>query len=157
MFVGVVPDLWYFRDTKGDGKADVKRKVLTGFERDRAGEAMLNSFRWGLDNRFHVSTSAAGGNVKLAEEKDAKVFNVKGQGFLFDPRTLKFEMVAGSAQHGMSMDDWGRKFTCDNSNPCHLLMYDGRYLAKNPYVQAPPPLFVHIVSLHPPAFPAPWR
>ena len=40
----------------------------------------------------------------------------------------------------MSMDDWGRKFTCDNSNPCHLLMYDGRYLLSNPYVQAPPPM-----------------
>jgi putative heme-binding domain-containing protein len=65
---------------------------------------------------------------------------VRGQGFLFDPRTLKFELFAGSAQHGMSMDDWGRKFTCDNSNPAHLLMYDGRYLLKNPYVQAPSPL-----------------
>ena len=64
----------------------------------------------------------------------------RSQGFLFDPRSLKFELVAGSAQHGMSMDDWGRKFTCDNSNPAHLLMYDGRYLLKNPYVQAPPPL-----------------
>jgi len=40
----------------------------------------------------------------------------------------------------MSMDDWGRKFTCDNSNPVHMLMYDGRYLLKNPYVQAPPPM-----------------
>jgi putative heme-binding domain-containing protein len=65
---------------------------------------------------------------------------VRGHGFLFDPRTLKFELVAGSGQHGMSMDDWGRKFTCDNSNPSHMLMYDGRYLLKNPYVQAPPPM-----------------
>jgi putative membrane-bound dehydrogenase-like protein len=140
LFVGAVPHIYYLKDTKGTGKADVKKIIYTGFARDKAGEAMLNSFRWGLDNRFHVSTSAAGGDVKLAEAKDARVFNVKGQGFLFDPRSLKFELVAGSAQHGMSMDDWGRKFTCDNSNPCHLLMYDGRYLLKNPYVQAPPPL-----------------
>lgn len=140
VFVGAVPHILYLKDTKGTGKADVRKIVYTGFARDKAGEAMLNSFRWGLDNRFHVSTSAAGGNVKLAEAKDAQVYNVRGQGFLFDPRTLKFELVAGSGQHGMSMDDWGRKFTCDNSNPCHLLMYDGRYLLKNPYVQAPPPM-----------------
>ena len=38
----------------------------------------------------------------------------------------------------MSMDDWGRKFVCDNSNPVHMVMYDGRYVARNPYVQAPP-------------------
>ena len=130
VFVGSVPDILYLKDTDGDGKADVRKVVYTGFGRDKAGEAMLNSFRWGLDNRFHVSTSAAGGNVKRAELKDAQVFNVRGQGFLFDPRTLKFELVAGSGQHGMSMDDWGRKFTCDNSNPCHLLMYDGRYLLR---------------------------
>lgn len=143
VFVGAVPNIYYLKDTTGRGKADVKKIIYTGFGRDKAGEAMLNSFRWGLDNRFHISTSAAGGNVKLAEAKDAQVFNVRGQGFLFDPRTLKFELVAGSAQHGMSMDDWGRKFTCDNSNPCHMLMYDGRYLLKNPYVQAPAP-FVNI-------------
>lgn len=140
VFVGAVPHIWYLKDTKGTGKADVKKIIYTGFGRDKAGEAMLNSFRWGLDNRFHVSTSAAGGNVKLAEAKDPKVFNVKGNGFLFDPRSLQFELIAGSGQHGMSMDDWGRKFTCDNSNPAHLLMYDGRYLLKNPYVQAPPPM-----------------
>jgi len=144
LFVGSVPNIYYLKDTKGTGKADLKKIVYTGFGRDKAGEAMLNSFRWGLDNRFHVSTSAAGGNVKLAEAKDAKVFNVKGHGFLFDPRTLQFELVAGSAQHGMSMDDWGRKYTCDNSNPVHLIMYDGRYLLKNPYVQAPSPL----VNIH---------
>ena len=140
LFVGAVPNIYYLKDTKGTGKADVRKIIYTGFARDKAGEAMLNSFRWGLDNRFHVSTSAAGGNVKLAEAKDAQVFNVRGHGFLFDPRTLQFELIAGSGQHGMSMDDWGRKFTCDNSNPCHLLMYDGRYLLKNPYVQAPPPM-----------------
>jgi putative membrane-bound dehydrogenase-like protein len=140
VFVGAVPNIYYLKDTNGTGKADLRKIIYTGFSRDKAGEAMLNSFRWGLDNRFHVSTSAAGGNVKLADAKDAKTFNVKGQGFLFDPHTLRFEMVAGSGQHGMSMDDWGRKFTCDNSNPAHMLMYDGRYLLKNPYVQAPPPM-----------------
>jgi putative membrane-bound dehydrogenase-like protein len=153
VFVGAVPHIWYLKDTKGTGKADVRKIVYTGFSRDKAGEAMLNSFRWGLDNRFHVSTSAAGGNVKLAEAKDPKTYSVKGHGFLFDPQSALdpklrlgsgFELVAGSGQHGMSMDDWGRKFTCDNSNPCHLLMYDGRYLLKNPYVVAPAPM----VNIH---------
>ena len=38
----------------------------------------------------------------------------------------------------MSLDDWGRTFVCDNSDPFHLIMYDSRYLARNPYLQAPP-------------------
>src|SRR5687767_7068238 len=64
VFVGAVPHIWYLKDTKGTGKADLRKIIYTGFARDKAGEAMLNSFRWGLDNRFHVSTSAAGGAVK---------------------------------------------------------------------------------------------
>lgn len=144
LFVGSVPHIYYLKDTKGTGKADLKEIVYTGFGRDKAGEGMLNSFRWGLDNRFHVSTSAAGGTITRAGVKDAQAYNVRGHGFRFDPLTLKFELVAGSAQHGMSLDDFGRTFTCDNSNPAHLLMYDGRYLTKNPYVQAPAPL----VNIH---------
>ena len=62
VYVGSAPDLLYLKDTDGDGKADMRRVVLTGFGTDRAGEGMLNSFRWGLDNRFHISTSLDGGS-----------------------------------------------------------------------------------------------
>src|SRR5262249_40764188 len=134
VFVGSVPNIWYLKDTDGDGKADIKKLIYTGFARDKAGEAMFNSFRWGLDNRIHVATSSAGGQVKLADAKDARPISVRGQAFLFDPRTFNFEVAACTGQHGMSMDDWGRKFTCDNSNPGLLLLYDSRYLLRNPYV-----------------------
>lgn len=137
IFVGTVPDILYCKDTKKDGKADVRVKVFTGFARDKAGEAMLNSFRWGLDNRFHVSTSLAGGLVRRADQPDAKPVNVRSQGFLFDPRTKNFELTSGGGQHGMSMDDWGRTFVCANSDPMHMIMYDGRYVARNPYLTAP--------------------
>ena len=138
VFVGAVPNILYLKDTDGDGKADVRQVVYTGFAKDRAGEAMLNSFRWGLENRFHVSTSNAGGVVRPADAKDDAGVNVRSQGFLFDPATRRFELTSGGGQHGMSMDDWGRKFVCDNSNPCHMIMYDARYVANNPDVQAPP-------------------
>src|SRR3984957_16814627 len=58
LFVGAVPNIFYLKDTDGDGKADIRKIIYTGFARDKAGEAMMNSFRWGLDNRFHLSTSA---------------------------------------------------------------------------------------------------
>jgi putative membrane-bound dehydrogenase-like protein len=137
IFVGSVPDILYCKDTDGDGKADVRKAVFTGFGRDHAGEAMLNSFRWGLDNRFHLSTSLAGGDVRRGDAKEARPVSIRGQGFLFDPATLDFELTSGGGQHGMSLDDWGRAFVCDNSNPIHLIMYDARYLARNPYLPAP--------------------
>ncbi|MCH8828649.1 MAG: cytochrome C, partial [Planctomycetes bacterium] len=137
VFIGSVPDLLFCKDTNGDGKADVREIVFTGFARDKAGEAMLNSFRWGLDNRVHLSTNLAGGSVKASTNRKAKPVSVRGRGFLFDPRTRKFELTSGGGQHGMSMDDWGRKFVCSNSNPAQLLMYDGRYLSRNPFMSAP--------------------
>src|ERR1019366_3413787 len=90
LFVGAVPNILYLKDTNGDGKADVRKIVYTGFARDKAGEAMMNSFRWGLDNRLHLSTSAAGGKVKPASQAASQRggLEVRGQGFLFDPRTV---------------------------------------------------------------------
>lgn len=137
IFVGAVPHLLYCKDTDGDGRADIRRPVFSGFGRDPAGEGMLNSFRWGLDNRFHVSTSLAGGEVRAANKEEAKAVSIRGQGFLFDPRSAKFELTSGGGQHGMTLDDQGRTFVCDNSNPIHFLMYDGRYIARNPTVEAP--------------------
>src|SRR5262249_27006441 len=137
VFVGAVPNILYAKDTDGDGKADVRRVVFTGFSRDAGGEAMFNSFRWLFDNRIHVQTSYSGGQVRHAERKDAKPASVRGQGFLFDARTEEFEVVSGGGQHGMSMDDWGRTFVCTSHDPVFLIMYDRRYLARNPYLEAP--------------------
>ncbi|MDA1053448.1 MAG: c-type cytochrome [Planctomycetota bacterium] len=138
LFVGDAPDLLYVKDTDGDGQADSRQVVFTGFGTDAAGEAHLNSIRWGFDNRFHLSTSLSGGDIRVASDPEAAAVSVRGRGFIFDPRDLtKFELTSGGGQHGMSMDNWGRKFVCSNSVPAQMLMYDDRYLARNPSLQAP--------------------
>ncbi len=143
VYVGAVPNILYCKDATGAGRADLRKPIYTGFNSDPSGEGRLNSFHWGLDNRFHVSTSLAGGEVRPADEPAAKPTSVRGQNFLFDPRSGAFALTSGGGQHGMSMDDWGRTFTCGNSDPVNLLMYDRRYIARNPYLQ-PPPASVNI-------------
>lgn len=138
VFVGDAPDLLYLKDTDGDGKADERRTVLTGFGSDKAGEAHLNSFRWGFDNRFHISTNLSGGDVRVAADESAKPVSVRRRGILLDPRDLSnFTLTSGGGQHGMSMDDFGRKFVCSNSVPAQTLVYDDRYVARNPHLAAP--------------------
>ncbi|MBI1313618.1 c-type cytochrome [bacterium] len=163
VFVGDAPDLLYLKDTDGDGRADRRDVVFSGFATDKAGESHLNSIRWGLDNRFHLSTSLAGGNIVATAAKDAKPVSVRGRGFIFDPRDLtKFELTSGGGQHGMSMDNWGRKFTCGNSEPGLSYMYDDRYVARNPQLKAPAVMvditpegkFTHLFRISPPE---PWR
>lgn len=162
VFVGVVPDLWYFKDNDGDGKADIRKKVLTGFERDKAGEAMLNSFRWGPDNRFHIATGLAGGNLRATDKPDAHAVLARRQNIRFDPRTNTFEPTSGGGQHGMALDDWGDTFVCDNSNPIEHLTYDARYANRNPFVVAPSPVLDinaagRYPNLHKISPPEPWR
>lgn len=140
IFVGDAPDLLYYKDTTGDGKADQRTVIFTGFGKDKAGEAHLNSIRWGFDNRFHFSTNLSGGNVKPVKHAgdDVQPVSVRSRGFIFDPRDMsQFELTSGGGQHGLSMDNWGRKFVCSNSVPAQTLMYDDRYAARNPYLEAP--------------------
>ncbi|HIN53603.1 MAG TPA: cytochrome C, partial [Planctomycetes bacterium] len=138
VFIGSAPDLFYCKDTTGDGRADIRKKILTGFGSDLAGEAHLNSFRWGVDNRIHISTNLSGGNVRLANAAESTAVSTRGRGIILDPRDLSgFELTSGAGQHGMSMDNWGRKFVCSNSVPAQMLMLDDRYLARNPYLVSP--------------------
>ncbi len=162
VFIGAAPDVLYCKDTDGDGRADVRKKVLTGFARDFAGGGLLNSFHWGLDNRIHIATSFAGGEIRRADRPDDEAVSVRSRGMVFDPRTGDFELTSGGGQHGMGIDDFGRKFLCSNVHPMQLLMYDGRYIARNPLF-APPAAAVNIngegrlAKLHRISPLEPWR
>lgn len=136
VFVGAAPDIYYLKDTDGDDKADVRRTVFTGFSRGNV-QGMLNSFRWGPDNRIHGTASTGGGEITRPDAPDFKPLSLNGRDFSFDPRTLDLRPESGGAQHGMSFDDWGRKFACANSDHIQLVMFEDRYIARNPDVSAP--------------------
>ena len=137
-FVGAAPDIYYLKDTDGDGKTDVRKTVFTGFGRSNV-QGLFNSFHWGLDNRIHGATSTSGAQVLAAGRPESKPVVVSGRDFAFDPRTLEITPTSGGAQHGMSFDDWGRKFLSSNSDHIQLVMYEDRYLARNKYLAAPGP------------------
>lgn len=135
VFVAVAPDILYCRDTDGDGKADVRRRVLTGFARGNV-QGLVNTFKWGLDNRIHGATSSSGAKLKHSYDPNYTL-TLRGRDFSFNPRTLDIRPTSGGAQHGMSFDDWGRKFVCSNSDHLQFVMYNDRDAARNPYQAAP--------------------
>jgi putative membrane-bound dehydrogenase-like protein len=143
VFVIASPDIWYCKDTDGDGKADVRRAVFTGFGAglDKLNmQALPNSLRWGLDNRIHGQTAGNGGRINRAGETNARSLVLRGRDFNFDPRTLRIEAEAGGGQYGMTYDDRGRKFVCSNSRHIMAIMYDTRYAERNPHYNMPPAL-----------------
>ncbi|HVW37717.1 MAG TPA: PVC-type heme-binding CxxCH protein, partial [Pirellulales bacterium] len=138
VYIGDAPDIFYCKDTDGDGKADVRQKVFAGFGKSNV-QGLMNTFAWGLDNRIHGATSSSGGKITPADDPQATPVTVNGRDFAFDPRTKEFATTSGGAQHGMSFDDWGRKFVCSNSDHIQQVMFEDRYLARNPYLSSPSP------------------
>jgi putative membrane-bound dehydrogenase-like protein len=146
VFVGAAPDVLYLKDGDGDGKADKpgeRRVVFTGFSRGNV-QGLLNSFHWTLDNRMHGATSLSGGKVTALPPPGVRTqppapVNLSGRDFSFDPRLLDLRPESGGAQHGLSFDDWGRKFVCSNSDHIQMVMFEDRYLAASPNFPAPSP------------------
>lgn len=134
VFVASTPDILYLRDTDNDGKADEKRVVFTGFAKgvERLNvQALPNSFNWSLDNRIHGATGPNGGQVTRPDAPNVPAVELRGRDFSFDPRTLDFRAETGGSQHGLSFDNEGRKFVCNNSSHIQTVMYEERYAARS--------------------------
>jgi putative membrane-bound dehydrogenase-like protein len=138
VFVGAAPDIFYLKDTTGDGQADQRDVVFTGFGRSNV-QGLFNSFHWGFDNRIHGAVSSSGAQVKRPGDDATAPVSLNGRDFSFDPRKLDIRPESGGAQHGMCFDDFGRKFVCSNSDHIQLVMYEDRYLARNRSLSGPGP------------------
>ncbi len=129
LYVAATPDIWRFEDRDGNGSAEIRTLVYTGFGTGLKllnVQGLLNSFQWGPDNRIHVL--AGGGNrgvVSSPLRPDLPGRELGGQDFWFDLLTHDFGLEAGGAQYGMSFDDFGRKFGCSNSDHLQHWVYGG--------------------------------
>jgi len=141
LFVAATPDIWRFEDKDGDGKAEVREKIYTGFGTGLARinvQAMLNGLQWGHDNRIHVQSGSGNrGIISSPKRPELPEQELASRDFWFDPRTYEFGFEAGGAQYGMSFDNYGRKFGCSNSDHLQFWVYDDRYAGLNPFFSLP--------------------
>ncbi len=138
VFVAAAPDILYLKSTAGNGRADLRRVVFTGFGHENV-QALVNSLQWGPDNRIHGATSFNPARVRRPEQPESAAVGLTGRDFSFDPETLDLRAESGGGQYGMTFDDWGRKYVCSNSDHLQVEMYEDRYLARNPFLTAPSP------------------
>ncbi|MHC4402433.1 MAG: PVC-type heme-binding CxxCH protein [Planctomycetota bacterium] len=136
VFVAASPEMLYCKDTDGDGVADVRRVVFTGFGYSNW-QHLPNSFRWGLDNRIHGAAGAGGGDVACPASPAVEPVSLRGRDFAFDPRTFELAATNSSAQFGLSFDQWGNKFLTSNSDHILLVYFNDRYIARNRLLAAP--------------------
>jgi putative membrane-bound dehydrogenase-like protein len=130
----VTPDLLFFRDTDGDGVADEKEAIFSGFGKERSRlnmQALPNSLRWGLDNRIYGVTSSNGAVLSRPGDSQSGTLQLRGSDFSFDPESLDLRMEMGGGQHGASFDDVGYRYVCSNSRHIQRILYDARYASNS--------------------------
>ncbi|MBL8814683.1 MAG: alpha/beta fold hydrolase [Planctomyces sp.] len=135
VFVGAPPHVYYLKDNDGDFQAEQKKIVFTGFGRSNV-QGLMNCFHWGPDNRIYGQTSSSGATVTFPEQPDKPAVDLRSRDFSFDPRSLDLRPETGGAQHGMCFDDWGNRYVCSNSDHAQAIVFDDRYLNRNPLVSA---------------------
>lgn len=156
------PDIVYLADRDGDGRAEVRETLFTGFG---VGElwTRINSPRWGVDNWIYgVCGASSGGTIR--GPKLAKEVELGAVCFRFKPDGSALEPCSGrTSGFGQAMTDWGERFLVTNQQ--HALFVaplEHRYLARNPFYAAPNPVvnvstYGHPARVYPTSQPDPWR
>ncbi len=140
IFVTATPDIWYLKDTDGDGRADVREKAFTGFRKFNI-QAVINNPEWTLDNRIVVAGGSNGGTVLTAVHPEVNPLKILRNDLRLDPRDGRIEAIAGGARFGQAIGDWGDRFLCNIRNPAQHVVFDGTLTARNPLLPVPNPVF----------------
>jgi len=132
VFVTATPDIWYLKDNDGDGIADLREKIVTGFETDTL-ERTLNNLVWGLDHKIYGVTCSSGGEIENLLVPDTDAVPLRGLDFRFDPTHPILEPVSGTAIFGNTFDDWGNRFLCSTGDVFHQVL-TLPYLRRDPHL-----------------------
>lgn len=161
LIVTAAPDILYLKDTTGDGKADVREVLFSGFF-DNNDEAQITSLRFSVDNWIYANNDGEPGKVSFNRKPGAAPLSMRGADFRFRLDRNEFERTTGPGQYGQAIDDWGHRFFTKNSLHIQQVVIPWRYLHRNPYLPSDVTHAVKNISDHDPIMfqltPAPyWR
>ena len=149
------PDIIYLADRDGDGRAEIRETLFTGFtitDLDRS----INNPRFGLDNWIYVAAGNRGGHI--TGPRLAKPVSLGAGDFRFQPDGSAIEPVTGrNFMFGQTMTDWGDRFV---SAPfLYAIPLPYRYLMRNPFMTSPSEdaYAANYNRIYPTSQPHPWR
>jgi putative membrane-bound dehydrogenase-like protein len=136
LIVTLAGQVVYLKDTDGDGRADSKEVWFQGFTAENP-QLRANHPRLGLDNRVYIANGLRGGVVSDPRRKEQEPLAISGMDFCFDPHSGDCQAVSGNGQFGLSFDNFGNRFVCNNRAPLDHVVLESRYLARNPLLAVP--------------------
>ncbi len=152
VLVTAAPNIWFFRDVDGDGRADERRVLLTGFGEGNT-QLRVNGLSWGLDNWIYVANGRSDGDLREPTDPLARVRPIRRRDVRFRlsprtgpgdlrpqgrrggvPRLVGLEAIAGFSQFGLAHSDWGDRFPSWNTIPIRHVVLEQHALDRNPFL-----------------------
>ncbi|MDA0195158.1 MAG: dehydrogenase [Bacteroidetes bacterium] len=133
LLVTSAPDILYLKDTNNDNRADIKETLFHGFFENNS-EAQITNLRFGIDNWIYASNNGQAGTVTFWLDSTAPALDMRNGDFRFRLDRGMFEVEAGGAQFGQTLDDWGNRFITQNTLHMRQVVIPWRYTHRHPYL-----------------------
>jgi putative membrane-bound dehydrogenase-like protein len=138
LIVTSAPDILFMKDTDGDGKADVREILYTGFPKVDP-EARITNPRLGMDNWIYCSNDGQESSIRSPKHPERAPVSVGGADFRFRPDRDLAEPASGPAQFGSTFDAWGNRFISQNTMHVRQVVVPMNYLMRSPFLDAGAP------------------
>lgn len=140
------PHVLYLEDSDGDGHADVRDTILTGFSLSNP-HVNVNNPIYGLDNWIYLSHFGRigtrkyenefgdqGEKIRFWDDQDGPSLpqNANSRNVRFKTDGKSLEMLSEKGQFGHTFDEWGHHFLTHNQNHIYAEVINPRYLHRNP-------------------------
>ncbi len=158
IIVVCAPDIVFLGDRDGDGKAEVREVLFTGFPTGVL-DRRMGTPQWGLDDWIYVGR--AHGDAMITGPHLKKPVPLPNSDFRIKPDGSAIEPVSGAVSGlGHTFTESGDRFVSSVGWPAHFVVpLPWHSLARNPYV-ATPPLTAQVFPdrrVYPTSKAHPWR
>jgi putative membrane-bound dehydrogenase-like protein len=136
VIVSAAPDIYFLKDTDGDGRADHREVLYSGFEPSNP-QHRINGFEYALDGSLHLASGVSSGHI--TSTRTGQQVNMSGRDLRIMPLTGGMEPTSGRSQYGRCRDDLGHWYGNTNTEPLFHYIIEDADLRRNPFVASPSP------------------
>lgn len=133
VLVTAAPDILFLKDNDGDGIADTREVILTGFGEGNQ-QLRVNGILWGADGWVYGANGRNGGNIRSPRRPDQPPVNIDRHDFRFRPDTGEVQAIAGFSQFGNALNSQGDRFINWNTVPLRHVVFPLAFAEKNPHL-----------------------
>jgi putative membrane-bound dehydrogenase-like protein len=136
IIVACAPDIVFLADRDGDGKAETRAVLFTGFPTGEL-ERGINAPQWGVDGWIYFGRGWGGGKITGSHLREAAQlpgsdFRIRADGSAIEPVT------GGTHTFGFAMTEAGDRFTVNTTIPAiYIAPLPWHYLLRNPDAATP--------------------